>query len=392
VKAAAAGCGYALRFDERWPVTPTDASLSDLGNLRDDISEVDRALLELLRRRMELAAEVGRIKAERGLPIVVRDVEDRVLVRARQNAAACGVSESVMEEVFAAIIRGAVERQHRVGIALRERGGERVLIAGGAGGMGSWLRGFLELAGHAVDIADPALTPIPEARGRFARLDRVEDLDAYAALFVAVPLARTPAVVAELAARRPRGVVIEITSIKDHLTPALAAARAAGVRTLALHPMFGPGKSLYEPLTFVLATQRDPEVERRELEPLLAHPYTRLVAVPFPHHDRLMGWLLGLAHLTNIVFGAALARSGIAAAELRDCASTTFTRQAATALSVLSEDPELYLDIQHLNPHRGDVYGAVREALDSLETLVSTRDRDGFRDALIAARRTLAPG
>jgi len=362
-----------------------------LPDLRDAISEVDRAVIELLRRRMELAAQVGRIKAEQGLPIVVRDVEDRVLVRARQSAAACGVSEAVMEEVFSAIIRGAVERQHRVGIALRERRGERVLILGGAGGMGSWLREFLELAGHAVDIADPALSPIPEARGRYAGLERVADLDAYAAVFVAVPLARTPAVLAELAARRPQGVVIEIASVKDHLSPALAAARAAGVRTLALHPMFGPGKSLYEPLTFVLATQRDPEVERRELEPLLAHPYTRLVAVPFPQHDRLMGWLLGLAHLTNIVFGAALARSGIAPTELHDCASTTFTRQAATALSVLAEDPELYLDIQHLNPHRGEVYGAVREALDSLEALVATRDRDGFREALTAARRALAP-
>src|SRR4029077_3393008 len=119
---------------------------------------------------------------------------------------------------------------------------------------------------------------------------------------------------------------------------------------------FGPGKSLFEPLTFVHAAQRDTAIERRELEPLLAHPYTHLISVPFPHHDRLMGSLLGLAHLTNIVFGSALVRSGLDPVELHACASTTFTRQAATALSVLAEDPELYLDIQHLNQHRGEVY------------------------------------
>ncbi|HEY8022270.1 MAG TPA: prephenate dehydrogenase/arogenate dehydrogenase family protein [Thermoanaerobaculia bacterium] len=371
------------------PTTPTDSPLADL---RDAIAEVDRALLELLRRRMELAGEVGRIKAELALPIVVRDVEDRVIERARQNAAACGVSETVMEAVFTAIIRGAVERQHRVGIALRERRGERVLIAGGAGGMGSWLRGFLELAGHAVEIADPALAGVPESPRRFAALDGVEDLDAYAAIFVAVPLDRTAAVVADLVRRRPRGVVIEITSIKAHLAPVLREARAAGVRALALHPMFGPSKSLYEPLTFVLATQRGAGIERRELEPLLAHPYTRIIAVPFDHHDRLMGWLLGLAHLTNILFGSALTRSGIDPRQLHDCASTTFTRQVATALSVLSEDPDLYLDIQHLNPHRGEVYAAVRQALDTLESRVVARDRDGFREVLSAARQALAPG
>src|SRR5436305_6406481 len=261
-----------------------------LSTLRDEISEVDRGLLELLRRRMDLAAEVGRIKAEAGLPIVVRGVEDKVLTRARQKAEECGVSEEVLEAIFQAIMRGSVERQHRMGIALREQRGERVLIVGGAGGMGNWLRNFLSLAGHSVDIVDPSLAGLPEARGRFASLDLVGDLATYAAVFVAVPLGRMPAVLTGVVARRPRGVVIEVASIKDHLSDALAAGQELGVRMLSLHPMFGPAKSPYEPLTFVLATRREPAAEIRELEPLLSHPYTHLVPVPFAHHDRLMGW------------------------------------------------------------------------------------------------------
>jgi chorismate mutase/prephenate dehydrogenase len=369
-------------------------STSDpLSPLRDSIAEIDRALLELLRRRMDLAAEVGRIKAESGSPVVVRDVEDKVLDRARQNAEACGVSEGVLEGVFQAVIRGSVERQYRVGVALREQRGERMLIVGGAGGMGNWLRGFLELGGHAVELVDPAFGTLPDSPGRFGRLAEVADLDRYAAVWVAVPLQRTAAVVEELIERGPRATratVIEVASIKAPLAGALARARERGVRTHALHPMFGPGKSFYEPLTFVLAAQEEPAEERRRLEPLLRHPYTRLVAVPFPHHDRLMGWLLGLSHLTSMVFGASLTRSGIDPAELHDCASTTFTRQANTALSVLAEDPDLYLDIQYLNPHRNEVYAAAREALDQLVGLVSERDREGFRQALGAARQALA--
>jgi prephenate dehydrogenase len=103
-----------------------------------------------------------------------------------------------------------------------------------------------------------------------------------------------------------------------------------------------------------------------------------------------MGWLLGLAHLTSMAFGSALTRSGIDPRELRDCASTTFLRQAGTALSVLAEDPDLYLDIQRLNPHRGEVYRAAREGLERLTALVDARDREGFREALAAARRALA--
>ena len=374
------------------PDTPSPSS--DLSDLRDSIARVDRGILELLRRRMAIAAEIGRIKAGDGLPVTVKNVEERVLARARQHAEACGISEKVMEEIFRDILRASVERQHREGIALRELAGERILLVGGAGGMGTWLSGFLSLGGHSIDLLDPSFAPLPpaEASGRFSALAEISDLDGYAAIFVAVPLGRTAEVIEEIAARRPRGLVIEIASIKDQLQAPIEGARAAGVRTLSLHPMFGPSKSLFEPLTFVLAAHGDPgslDEERAQIEPLLNHPYTKLVVVPFLHHDRLMGWLLGLAHLSNLAFGAALTRSGITARELYDCASTTFSRQAATALSVLSEDPDLYLDIQRLNPHRTAVYAAARDAIDELEHLVEVRDREGFRSTLEAARAAL---
>lgn len=360
-----------------------------LSILRDEIAEVDRSLLELLRRRMELAAQVGRHKAEGGAPVVVRDVEDRVLTRARQHAEACGVSEEVMENVFQAIIRGSVERQYRVGVALRGQRGERVLLLGGAGGMGSWLRGFFEVIGHAVEIVDPAVGHLPPAPGRYGKLDDVADLDRYAAIVVSVPLDRTAETIERLTGRTPRGLVVEISSIKAPAAGALARAREQGLRAVALHPMFGPGKSYYEPLTFVLAAQGEAADEKAALAPLLAHPYTRMVAVPFAHHDRLMGWLLGLAHLTSILFGTAVTRAGIEPAELHACASATFSRQAATTLLVLAHNPDLYLDIQHLNPHRQEVYAATREALDHITHLVEAHDREGFRETLAEARRAL---
>ncbi|MFH1177233.1 MAG: prephenate dehydrogenase/arogenate dehydrogenase family protein [Acidobacteriota bacterium] len=366
------------------------ADFERLSHVRERIAAVDRALLELLRQRMDLAAEVGRIKAADGLPVVVRDVEDRILGRARQHAEVCGVSEEVMEAIFTAIIRSSVERQHRVGVALRAARGARVLIVGGAGGMGSWLRGFLTLVGHHVEVLDTAWSALPAAPGRHSSLDAVKDLNRFDFIVVAVPLAATPAVIDAIANRKPAGAVVEIASIKAHLEPALARSAAAGVWVSSLHPMFGPGKSPYEPLTFVLACQRGEEGERARLEALLQHPYTDLITIPFAHHDRLMGWLLGLAHLNGMLFGAALTRSRLTPRELEACASTTFQRQAATSLSVLSEDPDLYLDIQRLNPHRDEVYQSTRDALAELVGLITSADRDGFRQALAAARRALA--
>jgi chorismate mutase/prephenate dehydrogenase len=229
------------------------------------------------------------------LPVVVRDVEDRVLSRARQHAERCGVSGDAMEAIFQAIIRSSVERQHRVGVALRAERGGRVLIVGGAGGMGTWLHEFLGLVGHRVDLLDTAWAGLPPAPGRFSAIGEVPDLDVYDHIVVSVPLGATPAVLDEVVARRPSGIVVEIASIKAHLGGVLARARAAGVRVGALHPMFGPGKSPYDPLTFVLACQADAGEERARIEALLRHPYTNVICLPFLHHDRLMGWLLGLA-------------------------------------------------------------------------------------------------
>ncbi len=360
-----------------------------LSALRDAVADIDRALLELLRRRMAVAAEIGRIKAEAAQPIVARDAEDRVLSRARQHAELCGVSEDVMEQIFQAIIRGAVERQHRVGVEARAQRGGRVLVLGGAGAMGGWFAQFLRLVGHRVDALDPAWNSLPRQEGRWGSIDDVPDLDAYDFAIVAVPLALTPSAIDAVARRRPRGTVVEIASIKSHVQTAAERARRDGVHLACLHPMFGPGKSPYERLTFVLACFDDAEVEQRRVEALLRHPYTNLITIPFAHHDRLMGWLLGLAHLTGILFGSALARSGLSPAELEACASTTFTRQAATTLSILSEDPVLYLDIQRLNPHRDVVYRAAREALEELVALVGAEDVEGFRSTLATARQAL---
>ena len=366
------------------------ADLDRLTGVRDAIADIDRAMLELLRRRMTLAAQIGRLKAEAGQPIVVRDAEDRVLSRAREHAEACGVSEDVMEQVFQAIIRGSVERQHRVGVEARGSRGGRVLVLGGAGAMGGWLGRFLPLVGHRVEAVDPAWASLPAEDGRWGSIEEAPAMDRYDFIVVATPLALTPKVIETLTGLRPRGVVVEVASIKSHLETALAAAREQGVSVCSLHPMFGPAKSPYEPLTFVLACVDEPAAERKRVENLLSHPYTRLIAVPFAHHDRLMGWLLGLAHLTGMLFGSALTRSGLDPAELQACASTTFTRQAATALSVLAEDPSLYFDIQRLNPYRDDVYRAAREALDELAALVASGDAEGFSGTLAAARRALS--
>lgn len=362
---------------------------AELGALRAEVARTDEALLELLRRRLELSARIGRTKAEQGIPLVAREVERRVLARAREEASSCDVPPALLEGIFRAILDASLERQQREARALAPVPG-RALVVGGAGGMGRWLGALLERRGFDVQRADPAFAGSTRA-GEFARLDELPTLEHYDALLLAVPLGATARVLLELAARRPRGVLIEVASIKSPLRASLEQAEAAGVEVLSLHPMFGPSKGLCDAQTFVLALRpgRTAQQQEQRAQEFLGQPNARFVAVPFEVHDELMAWLLGLGHLAGLLFASSLARAGLSAEQLAACASTTYSRQASGARSILAEDPELYLDIQHLNPHRERVYGAVQEALAELHAISRGRDLPAFRALVRRARLAL---
>lgn len=362
---------------------------AELEALRAEIAAIDRALIEGLQRRLGLSARIGRAKAAHGMPIVVDEVERCVLARAREEGRRRGLPDALLEGVFRAILEGSVACQ-RAEARVRPVSTGRALVVGGAGGMGRWLRASLAAQGWTVDAADPALAGTRRA-GEYTGLDAVPDLDAYDASWVAVPLGASATVLGELIARRPRGTLVEVASIKASLRAALEQAAGAGVEVLSLHPMFGPSKGHGERQTFVLAVTpgRAARDQERRAEELLTQPELRLVSVPFDLHDELMAWLLGLGHLAGLLFASSLARSGLPAELLEACASTTYLRQGSSARSILAEDPELYLDIQHLNPHRERVYDAVREALDELREVSARRDAAAFRELVRRGRVAL---
>ncbi|MCQ4950829.1 chorismate mutase, partial [Bittarella massiliensis (ex Durand et al. 2017)] len=50
----------------------------ELDKLREEIDQIDRELLSLFCRRMEVVAQVGQYKKERGLPVLNQGREDAI--------------------------------------------------------------------------------------------------------------------------------------------------------------------------------------------------------------------------------------------------------------------------------------------------------------------------
>jgi prephenate dehydrogenase len=119
----------------------------------------------------------------------------------------------------------------------------------------------------------------------------------------------------------------------------------------------------------------------RLFEPTTAH----LVRLPLADHDRIMADLLSLSHATAIAFALALPETE------HPVRSTTFQSLEALAAAVVRESPDVYFEIQSMNPHSAAALERLRGALDRMVTVVTARDAREFR-ALLEAGRKRTPG
>jgi chorismate mutase / prephenate dehydrogenase len=346
----------------------------DLEDLRRELAELDRRLLELVARRQRLAVEVGAAKRSRGLPPRDFAQERQVLQRARAHAAELGVPRGVAEELLLRLIESSLTVQERDQVVAAGRGDDRrALVIGGAGKMGRWFVRFLESQGFAVEVADPGAA-VPGCRSftdwRQAGLDH--DL-----VVVAAPLATANEILHGLAERRPRGLVFDIGSLKSPLRSGLTALVEAGTRATSLHPMFGPDTELLSGRHVIFVDLGVPEATA-EAERLFASTMAVRVAMDVDSHDRVIAYVLGLSHAANIAFFTALADSGESAPRLAEVSSTTFEEQLALARAVAAENPHLYFEIQALNDYGSESLTALLHAVERLRSVVRARDEAGF--------------
>jgi chorismate mutase/prephenate dehydrogenase len=356
-----------------------------LEELRARLDVLDRRLLEIVAERQALGAEIAEVKRATGQSTRDFSREREVLLKARDDARALGVSPSLAESVLRSLIRGSLTTQEQARVAAQGRGsGRSALVIGGRGKMGRWMADFLASQGFGVTIADPA-----GAVAGYEWVGSWEDSDLHHDLVVvATPLKAANEVLAALARRAPRGVVFDIGSLKTPLRSGLEALRAAGTRVTSVHPMFGPDTELLSGRHVIFVDLGSAEA-LEEARALFASTMAELVVMGLDEHDRLIAFVLGLSHALNIAFFTALAESGEAAPRLARMSSTTFDAQLDVATRVAGENPDLYYEIQSLNEYGEESLGALRAAVERLWSAVHEHDQPGFVDMMQRGREYL---
>jgi len=349
-----------------------------LNALRARMADLDRALVGLAAERIALARQVGEEKRRADRPIVDYAQERAVLDRARAAAEATQLDPKVAEAVLITLIRAAVSAQdqdswRRASVGL----GRTAVVVGGHGRMGRWFTGFLADQGYQAGALDLDASGDEHAWAEAAL--PTADLVVYA-----TPPAATAALYDAWGDRPPSGVIVDIASIKTPLVGPIRRLQAAGARVASMHPMFGPSVVLLRECDVVICDTGD-AAATDVVEQLFRSTTARLINLPLEEHDRVMADVLTLAHATVIAFAIALPDAAV------PVRSTTLGALQTLAGNLVRESPDVYYEIQALNPNSAGALARLSDAIARVRDAVGAKDADGFRALMDEGRGRTGP-
>lgn len=358
----------------------------ELEELRDQLSALDRQILELVARRQSMVMRIGEVKQQSGEGTRNFAREKQVIDMARADATELGIPPNLAEALMELLIRSSLTKQERARVRAEGHGyGREALVIGGGGKMGLWFVDFLDSQGFDVTVADPV-----NRVGGFKQVKDWRDApDSFDITVIAAPIGISATIIEDMLVTGRSGLVFDIGSLKTPLEAGLRKLAAQGVRATSLHPMFGPDTELLSGRHVLFCEVGDPEATR-EARKLFTSTMARQIDMDIADHDRLIAYVLGLSHALNIAFFTSLAESGEQLPRLADLSSTTFDEQLRVARKVAAESPQLYFEIQHLNPHGLAPLRELGEAVQRITDLVESGDDAAFVDLMQRGRDYLA--
>ena len=358
--------------------------MKKLEKLREDVRQIDRDIIRLIGERLVLTSEIGNVKKSAGLPLLDYQVEKAVIENARVVADDLRLSPDFVGSVMQLLISESRTQQEHLHYSGYRGDKETILIIGGLGEMGRWLSSFFETQGHEVLIFDTR-----RESSDFQTVESLEEgLKRAGCAVVSVSLDVVPDTIEQIIALDFKGLIFDIASIKGHLVESIKKAQRNGALITSIHPMFGPETRTLSDKVICFCDCGSAEALNRA-KAFFRDTAVRSVDLALDSHDKTISYVLGLSHITNIVFMKVLSDSSFQYHELRDIASTTFLSQMITASSVINENPELYFLIQKFNPFKEEIYEQIDRAMTAVvDSVLSDREQE-FVQSMLESRTWL---
>lgn len=350
-----------------------EKTTTELEHLRGLIDGVDQQLLRLLRKRLDLVAQVGTVKHAAGLPIYAPQREAAMLAKRREEAKTMGIAPQLIEDILRRLMRESYLNEKDVGFKQVKNDLGSVVIVGGKGQLGGLFQQMLSLSGYQVKVLDK--DDWQQAETLFADAGLV---------LVTVPIAITCDIIREKLTQLPQECILaDLTSIKTEPMNAMLAAHKGPV--VGFHPMFGPDVGSLAKQVVVVCHGREADKYQWLLEQIGIWG-ARIVEAEPERHDNAMQLVQAMRHFSTFVYGLNLCKEEADIETLLQFSSPIYRLELAMVGRLFAQSPELYADIifaQQDSQHAiGDYLDNYREALELLKR--------GDRDAFISQFQTVA--
>ncbi len=304
----------------------------ELQGLREQIDQVDKSLLSLLAKRMQLVAEVGEVKNRYGLPIYAPDREASMLASRRTDAQMMGISPDLIEDVLRRVMRESYTKENDKGFKTLNPQLGKIVIVGGNGKMGKLFSRLFTLSGYQVESL--------EANEWETKSPTI--FDNAGMVIISVPIHLTVEVIKKLPALPENCLLVDLASIKK--APLEAMLKAHNGPVLGLHPMFGPDVPSLAKQVVAYCEGRDRPAFEWLLEQLMVWG-ARIEAITAEEHDKNMSFIQALRHFTTFAYGQHLAKEKVDLASLLRLSSPIYRLELAMIGRLFAQDPQLYADI-----------------------------------------------
>jgi prephenate dehydrogenase len=266
----------------------------------------------------------------------------------------------------------------------------RVSIVGGAGKMGKWFVRYFLNKGHQVILSDTRLEEAKIAAklsGAELAKDNIEAVRKAELTVVSTPIEVTPKVLKQISKEFGHTkTVMELSSLKSKTIPVLKEIAKKGVRTISIHPLFGPGVKKDAEVKIALVPVFNLSSELKFVKKLFQS--MEIFVVDVEKHDKTMALTLSLPHFLNIIFASIVSDEDIEM--LKKLGGTTFTIQLMLCEGVMTEDPKLYSTIQINNKYTSHYLENLLWKAKNLKKQIENKETNQFSKMYIDIQNKLS--
>jgi prephenate dehydrogenase len=203
-----------------------------------------------------------------------------------------------------------------------------------------------------------------------------------------------------LAVFKSGSLIIEISSVKSTIHKTLSdISSTLNIVTLCIHPMFGPGASIFSKnkVIFIPVNNNNRETEEYHLNKLF--PSFEKILIENPNkHDIAISVIISLIYFINIVFSKFLVElSNTKEFQIEEnliqffkkLSGSTFKIQSLLSESILTDDISLFLTLFFDNHSSVITINKYRQLFDDLLAKVEKKDHDFIKKYILTTKNSI---